>query len=151
MTRTLGIAVIVVAMLGRSAAADEDRKQWRTAFFVSLAATVGTTAFLGVSFVSLRSEVDQIKAMKQGGGDITDADCNDRSDIVNDEGGHFDSACAWRSRYKTGAYLTIGFSIVTLATAYLAFRGGDDPPSSAVTVTPTIGRDGAGARLQLRW
>jgi hypothetical protein len=151
MTRTLGIAVIVMMMLGRTAAADAEQKQWRTAFFVSLALTVGAGVFGGVSSISIQSEADQIEATKANGRPITDEDCDDRSDIMGDVGGHFDSACAWRSRYTTATVLTLGFGIVTLATAYLAFRKTDDPPSSAVTVTPTIGRDGAGAQLQLRW
>lgn len=151
MTRTVGIALIVVMMLGRSAAADDDKKHWRTAFVVSLAATVGVTAAAGLSLVSVHSEASQIEAMKVDGDTITDDDCNDRSDILNDQGGHFDSACAWRSRYKTASVFTLGFAIVTVATAYLAFRGGDDPPSSPVTVTPTLSRDGAGAQLQMRW
>ena len=154
MTRTLVIAAIVVTMLGRSAAADkaEDHRQWRAVFFGSLALTVGTGAFWSVAYASMRTEADQIVATKANGDGINQDDCNDRAGITGDADGHFDSACAWRSRSRTALLFNVGFGIVTLASIYLAFIEDDGAPqASKIAVTPTVGRDGAGAQVQLRW
>ena len=152
MTKLLGIALIVVMMVGGRVAAEPERQPWKPVFFASLALAVGATAFWGVSYASMKSEADQIEATKQGGQSITQDDCNDRVGIVGDAGDHFDSACAWRSRSRTGSMLALGFGVVTLASAYLAFVDHDDPPShSNIAVAPTITPDGAGATLRLRW
>ena len=152
MAKLLGIAVIVVMMVGGRAAAEPEPNPWRPVFFASLALTIGATAFWGVSYASMKSEADQIEATKPSGQPITQDDCNDRVDIVDDTGGHFDSACSWRSRSRTGSLLTVGFGVVTLASAYLAFVDRDAPSSSSnLAIAPTITPDGAGATLRLRW
>ncbi len=152
MAKLLGIAVIVVMMVGGRVAAEPERNPWKPVFFASLALTAGAATFWGVSYASMRSEADQIEATKPSGQPITQDDCNDRVDIVDDAGDHFDSACTWRSRSRTGTLFTVGFGIVTLASAYLAFVDRDDPPSSSnLAISPTITPDGAGATLRLRW
>ena len=151
MARTLVIALLVVT-IARGTATAEEREPWKPVFFTSLALTVVTGAVWAVSVVSVQSEADQIAATKVGGETITQEDCSDRAGIVGDEGGHFASACEWRSRSRTAAVFTVGFGIATLASAYFAFRGGDDAaPSSNIAITPTLSRDGAGAQLRLRW
>jgi hypothetical protein len=150
MARTLVIALLVVTMV-RGAAAAEEREPWKPVFFTSLALTVVTGAVWAVSIASVQSEADQIVATKAGGETITQEDCSDRAGITGDDGGHFSSACEWRSRSRSAAVFTVGFGIVTLASAYFAFRGGDEAPASTVSITPTLSRDGAGAQLQLRW
>src|SRR5665647_3131939 len=113
MTRTLVIALIVVTMFGRSAAADDDaaseQQEWRKAFFGSLALTLGTSVFWGVSYTSMQSEAGSIRANKPGALQITQDDCNDRSGVTDDVDGHFDSACEWRSRSRTASLFTLGF------------------------------------------
>ena len=149
MAKTLVLAVLLVTLVRGSAAAESE--PWRPVFFSSLALTVGTSVLWAVSVVSVRSEADQIEATKPNGEPITQDDCHARGGVVDDVGGHFASACAWRSRSRTAAAFTVGFGVVALASAYFAFRGGDDEDSPKVSITPTISRDGAGAHLQLRW
>jgi hypothetical protein len=152
MARMLVIALLVLSMAGGTAAAETEAEPWRPVFFTSLALTIGTGVFWGISIISVQSEADQIVATSTTGDPITHDDCSNRRGIVGDEGGHFDSACAWRSRSRTAAVFTVGFGIVTLASAYLAFRGGDDEPAaSTLSITPTLSRTGAGAQVQLRW
>jgi len=152
MAKLLGIAVIVVVMVGGRVAAEPEREPWKPVFFASLALTVGASAFWSLSYASMQSEASEIDATKPGGGAITQDDCNDRVGIVGDAGGHFDSACTWRSRARTGTLLTVGFGVVTLATAYFAFVDRDDPAGgSNLAFAPTVTPDGAGATLRLRW
>jgi hypothetical protein len=153
MTKALVVTLIAVMLVGRTAAAEEEREPWKPVFVASLALTVGAGAFWGFSHLSMRSEADEIMAVNAKGSTITQDDCNARAGITGDTGDHFDSACTWRSRSRTASVLVIGFGIVTLATAYLAFVHGDEPAAnrSSVSIAPTISREGAGAALSLRW
>ena len=152
MARTLVLASLVVTLVRGSAAAEPEPEPWRPVFLTSLALTVGTGVLWAVSVVSVQSEADQIVATKGDGGTITHEDCSDPAGIVGDDGGHFASACAWRSRSRTAAVFVVGFGVVALASAYFAFRGDDAAPAaSGVSITPTLSRDSAGAQLQLRW
>lgn len=154
MARTLVNALLVVTIVHGTAAADRERdpEPWRKAFFASLALTVSTGVIWGLSITTLHSEADQIEATKANGDSITQDDCGDRRGISNDVDGHFASACSWRSVSRTAAVFTVGFGVATIASAVFAFRGGDDAaPSSNVSITPTISREGAGAQLRLRW
>lgn len=155
------VALALVSLLAAStavAAPDRDvdapppSNPWRPVFFGALGATVVVTAVSAVSYVKFQSEVDQIDATKPDLGLITHEDCNLAGTVIEDNGGHFRSACTWRSRYKTAAYFGAGLTLVTLATAYLAFAGGGDGDGDdRVAVTPTVSPDGAGASLSLRW
>jgi len=153
MGKQLASALIVVMMVaGPAAAEDREPNPWKPIFFTSLALTIAATAFTGLSQVTMKSEANEIEATRVDGGPITEEDCNDRSVLVGGGDEHFDSACAWRSRTRTGMMLTIGFGVATLASAYFAFSGGDDAaPSSKISIAPTFSASSAGAALRVRW
>jgi len=146
-------ALIVGMLLGGTAAAENhEDNPWKPIFFTSLALTVAATAFTGFSQLTMTSEAKLIEARKVGGQSITDEDCNDRSVLMGGGDEHFDNACAWRSRARTGMVLTIGFGVVAVASAYFAFSGSDAPAkTSNLSIAPTFSADGAGAMMRLRW
>ncbi len=152
MVKPLVSALIVVMIVAGTAGAEERKTNpWKPLFFASLGLTIAATAFTTVSQLTMKSEAEQIDATKFGNQRITDDDCNDRSVLMGGGDEHFDNACAWRSRTRTGMVLTVGFGVVALATAYLAFSGGDDSAPSNVSIAPTISPDGAGATMRLSW
>jgi len=153
MGKTLATALIVVMMVGGTAAAeDRERNPWKPIFFTSLALTAAASVFTVGAQLAMKSEAEQIDATKLGGGMITQDDCNGRASLVGGGDEHFDSACAWRSRSRTGMMLSVGFGVVTVATAYFAFSRSDDAATpSNVSIAPTFSADGAGATMRLRW
>ena len=120
---------------------------WRPIFVASLAAELGIIGFSYYAFQRRAEEVSQITAMRiKGIGALTDADCGDQGNVINDKGGHFASACTWSSRYAAGEYLTLGVGAFVIVSAYLAFRS--RPTSHKVVgVVPVIAPGLAGAQL----
>ena len=139
-------AVVIVGLLSSQAYADE-RETWQIVFASSLALTAGGA----VTWWYGADEVDEAKqALCDGGAYPSDRTCMgpirltaEEIDRLNDKG---DRGVMYT---RVGPVITAAglglasFSFYKWMTA--------KPKETAVAITPTVSRDGAGAQLLLRW
>ena len=124
---------------------------WRPIFAASLAAEIGIIGFSYYAYARRQDEVSLITAMKiTGVGPLSEADCGDPKNIIDDKGGHFASACDWNRRHIIGGYLALGVGAFVIVSAYLAFRHQPDS-RKVVGLVPVVTPELAGAQLSLAW
>ncbi|MEO7096997.1 MAG: hypothetical protein ABI175_27305 [Polyangiales bacterium] len=121
---------------------------WKPIFAVSLGLAITSTVFTYYARTRQQDEAKQIQATSPNGfGQLTDDDCG--TEVVDDVGGHFASACSWNRRGTVGLLGAVGFGTFTVVAAYFAFR--TQPSDRLIAVTPTVTRETAGAQLSLAW
>ncbi|HEY5950980.1 MAG TPA: hypothetical protein VIV40_36055 [Kofleriaceae bacterium] len=146
-------AMVVITLLGLTAQANADnREAWQAVFAGSVTVAVGGV----VMYVHGATKVDDARdELCARGAYPYDAHCPQPSTYPTITQADIDRLNAKGDRGAVIANLgaaTTGIGVIVAGIAlYKGFIAKPKKQESAVVVTPTVSKDGAGAALQLRW